>query len=173
MPYLIAYYSRNGENYVSGTLKNLPVGNTEVVAGMIQKFMGGELFQIQPAQPYARDYNTCINQAQEDQRLDVRPELKQWPKDLTGYDGIFLGYPNYWGTMPMAVFTFLERMDFSGKAIYPFCTHEGSGMGRSEADIWRLCPEADIKPGLAIVGARVGQSEAIVQDWLRRVTEIK
>lgn len=167
MAILIAYFSRADENYVSGALKMLETGNTEVISGMIHKFTGGDLFQIQPVQPYAKDYNTCIAQAQADQRRNARPELKEWPEHLDTYDTIYLGYPNYWGTMPMAVFTFLERLDLTGKTIYPFCTHEGSGMGRSEADIRRLCPGAVVRPGLALVGARVRQSEEVVRMWLR------
>lgn len=163
---LIVYFSRRDENYVSGTLRTLPVGNTEVVAGIIQQLTDGDLFQIQPMKPYAKDYNTCIDQAQADQRRDARPELKEWPENWEQYDAIYLGYPNYWGTMPMAVFTFLEGLDFTGKTIHPFCTHEGSGLGRSEADIRRLCPGAEIKPGLAIVGARAARSKDLVKDWL-------
>ena len=171
MANLIAYFSRADQNYVSGTLKWLETGNTEIIAGMIQQFTGGVLFPIQPVQPYAKDYNTCIAQAQADQRRDARPELRAWPEGVEAYDTIYLGYPNYWGTMPMAVFTFLEHLDVTGKTIYPFCTHEGSGMGRSEADIRRLCPGAEVKPGLAVVGARVDQAEETVRKWLNRNKE--
>lgn len=171
MANLIAYFSRADENYVSGTLKWLETGNTEVIAGMIQQLTGGVLFPIQPVQPYAKDYNTCIAQAQADQRRYARPELRAWPEGVEAYDTIYLGYPNYWGTMPMAVFTFLERLDVTGKIIYPFCTHEGSGMGRSEADFRRLCPGAEVKPGLAIVGARVDQAEETVRKWLNQNKE--
>lgn len=166
MAILIAYFSRADENYVSGALKSLEIGNTQVVASMIQKFTCGELFHILPAKPYAKDYNTCIAQAQEDQRRNARPELTAWPEHWEDCDTVYLGYPNYWGTMPMAVFTFLEGLDFTGKTILPFCTHEGSGLGRSEEDIRRLCPRAVVKPGLAIVGARAGQSENVLRAWL-------
>ena len=117
MAALIAYFSRADENYVNGQIKTLAVGNTEVAAKLLQELTGGELFQIRPVRPYARDYNTCIAEAQADQRRDARPELAEYPDSLDGYDTIYLGYPNYWGTMPMAVFTFLERFDFTGKAI--------------------------------------------------------
>lgn len=168
MAILIAYYSRAEENYVSGALKYLTVGNTEVAAGMIQTLTGGALFHLEQTQPYAKDYNTCIDQAQADQRRDARPELKAWPESLDPYDTIYLGYPNYWGTMPMAVFTFLERFDFTGKTIYPFCTHEGSGLGRSEGDIRRLCPTAKVEPGLAIHGTRVEKAEGAIRNWLQQ-----
>lgn len=166
MAELIAYFSRRGENYVSGVLKELPVGNTETAAGMLRELTGAELFRIEPVQPYSKSYNACIAEAQADQRRDARPELKRYPDSLEGYDTIYLGYPNYWGTMPMCVFAFLEHFDFAGKTILPFCTHEGSGMGRSEADIKRLCPGAVVKRGLAIHGGSVQGARADIEKWL-------
>lgn len=152
MKTLIAFFSRADENYVSGALKMLEVGNTEIVADMIQKETGADVFRIDPVVKYAVDYNACIAEAKEDQRRDARPELSQYLDSIDEYDTIYLGYPNYWGTMPMAVFTFLEKYDFSGKTIKPFCTHEGSGMGRSESDIRKLCSSAKVEKGLAIHG---------------------
>ena len=166
MAALIAYFSRADENYFCGQLKTIPVGNTELAARIIQSLTGAELFKIEMKHPYAADYNTCIAQAQKDQKADARPELKAGPETLEGYDEIYLGYPNYWGTMPMAVFTFLEHYDFTGKTIHPFCTHEGSGMGRSEADIKRLCPGAIVTPGLAIHGSCAAKAEGDIRNWL-------
>lgn len=168
MAELIAFYSRADENYVCGELKHLEVGNTEIAAGMIQKLTGADMFRIEQVQPYAKGYNECIEQAQADQRRDARPELKAYPESLEMYDTIYLGYPNYWSTMPMAVFTFLEHFDFTGKTIRPFCTHEGSGMGASERDIRRLCPGAQVEEGLAIRGCGVKSAEAEIADWLRK-----
>lgn len=170
MEQIIVYFSREGENYVNGTIKNLPVGNTEIVAKMVQKYTKADIFTMEQLVPYSSDYNECIAQAQSDQRRDARPELKQYPETLEKYDTVYLGYPNYWGTMPMAVFTFLEHFDFSGKTIVPFCTHEGSGMGISEKDIKRLCPGAIVKKGLAIKGSAVlttqGAVDETVRSWL-------
>ena len=132
---LIAFYSRADDNYVNGLIKTLEVGNTEVAAGIIKELTGADLFKLEQLKPYARDYNECIAQAQADQRQNARPDLKSFPEMLDEYDVIYLGYPNYWSTMPMAVFTFLEHFDFSGKTIKPFCTHEGSGLGSSLSDI--------------------------------------
>lgn len=165
MAQLIAYFSRTGENYVNGTIKNLTVGNTKIVAEMLAEITGGELFQIVPIQAYSSSYNECIAEAQNDQRRNARPELTEYPDSLDGFDTVYLGFPNYWGTMPMCVFTFLEHFDFSGKTIKPFCTHEGSGMGRSEADIKRLCPGAKVEKGLAIHGADAARSESAVKRW--------
>lgn len=163
---LIAYFSRRGNNYVNGEIKNLSTGKTEIIAGLLGDLTGAKLFQIEPIVPYSMDYSECIEEAKQDQRRDARPELKAWPESLDGYDTIYLGYPNYWGTMPMAVFTFLECFDFSGKSIKPFCTHEGSGMGSSEQDIKRLCPGAIVERGLAIQGANVKKSTDALQNWI-------
>lgn len=169
MAEIIVYFSRKDENYVSGTIRKLDIGNTEIAAGFLQKLTGAETFKLEPMQEYSKDYNECIAQAQADQRRDARPELKNYPENLTQYDTIYLGYPNYWGTMPMAVFTFLEHFDFTGKRIFPFCTHEGSGMGNSKADIKRLCPGAQIGKGLALKGGSVNYAQPEIKEWLEAV----
>ena len=165
MAQLIVYFSRAGENYFGGALRRVDVGNTETAAQTLQKLTGAELFRIEPMMKYSDSYNECIAQAQDDQKRNARPELKAYPDSLEQYDTIFLGYPNYWGTMPMPVFTFLEHFDFSGKTIRPFCTHEGSGMGRSEADIRKLCPGARVEAGLAIRGSAVKEAEKELAKW--------
>lgn len=154
---------------MSGRIKKLDMGNTEVAAGFLQKLTGAEVFKLEPIQEYSKDYNECIAQAQADQRRDARPELKAYPDKLTQYDTVYLGYPNYWGTMPMAVFTFLEHFDFAEKRIFPFCTHEGSGMGNSEADIRRLCPGAKIGKGLALKGGSVDYAQPAIKEWLKEI----
>ncbi len=165
---LVVFYSRADENYVNGMIKKLEVGNTEVAAGIIEKLTDAKMFKIEQMQPYSKDYNECIAQAQADQKRDARPELKSYPETLEDYDTIYLGFPNYWGTMPMAVFTFLEHFDFSGKRIRPFCTHEGSGLGNSIKDIQRLCPDAKIEKGLAIHGGSVERSERDIERWIEQ-----
>jgi flavodoxin len=164
---LIAYFSRSGNNYVSGSIADLPIGNTEVAAKMIQEMAGGDMFRIEAVKTYPRDYREATKVAQDEQRADARPELANHVGNMDSYDLIFLGYPNWWGTMPMPVFTFLEGYDFSGKTIVPFCTHEGSGLGHSERDIAKLCPNAEILNGLAIHGSRVNASRKDIADWLK------
>lgn len=93
MASIIIYFSRNGENYVSGAIKDLKVGNTEIVAGMLQKLTGADLFKLEPVKEYSKDYNECIAQAQADQRRNARPELKSYPESLDEYDTIYLGFP--------------------------------------------------------------------------------
>jgi len=164
---LIAYFSRAGGNYVNGSIMNLEIGNTEVAAKMIENITGGELFKIDPLKAYSNDHMTCIEEAKRDLQADARPELKEYLDSIDEYDTIILGYPNYWGTMPMQVFTFLEKYDFTGKVILPFCTHEGSGLGSSERDLKRLCPSADIHKGLSIQGGNVRKSEKDIIRWLK------
>lgn len=131
---LIAYFSRKGNNYFGGNIVNLPIGNTEFAAEIIEKLTGGDLFKINPVKKYSEDYQKCTEEAKADLQANARPELAEYLDSIKNYDFILLGYPNWWGTLPMPVFTFLERYDFSGKTILPFCTHEGSGMGHSEHD---------------------------------------
>lgn len=100
---------------------------------MIQKLTGAELFEAEPVVPYSDDYSACIEEAKNDKKRDARPELKKYPEHMESFEKIYLGYPNYWGTMPMAMFTLLEHFDFAGKTILPFCTHEGSGLGDTSA----------------------------------------
>ena len=164
---LIVFYSRGDENYVNGQIKTLTVGNTEIAANIIHELTGADMFKINQVVPYSKDYNECIAEAQTHQKQNARPELKAYPESIEGYDTIYLGFPNYWSTMPMAVFTFLEHFDFSGKTIKPFCTHEGSGLGRSVADIKELCPDAKVEKGLAIHGGSAGKSKTAIEKWLK------
>ena len=164
MSSIIVYFSRKGNNYVNGTIKNLTTGNAEVIAYMLQELTNADIFKIEPVIPYSSDYSECIEEAKEDKRHNARPELKSYPENMDKYDTIYLGYPNYWGTMPMAVFTFLEKYNLSGKTIKPFCTHEGSGMGSSESDIKSVCNNSDVKQGLPVHGANI--TKAQLEKWI-------
>lgn len=166
---LIAYFSRKGDNYVGGRIVNLAVGNTEVAARIIQSLTGGRMFQIRTAKVYPDDYTLTTRVAQDELSANARPELAEMPENIAEYNLIYLGYPNWWGTMPMVLFTFLEAYDFSGKTIVPFCTHEGSGMGNSERDIKKLCPTAKVLSGLAIQGGTVGRAANEVANWLKKL----
>lgn len=163
---LVVFYSRADENYVNGEIRTLSVGNTEIVADMLRELTGAGKFKIEQTKPYSKNYNECIEQARRDQQQNKRPELKNHPDSLDPYSVIYLGYPNYWSTMPMAVFTFLEHFDFSGKIIKPFCTHEGSGLGKSVEDIKKLCPTADVRRGIAIHGGSAGKSKKDIEKWI-------
>ncbi len=164
---LIAFFSRADENYFGGAMRYVKVGNTEIVVNGMKEMIDADTFKIEMANPYSPVYMTCINEAKEDLRKKARPELTNYPESIDEYDTIILAYPNYWGTMPMAVFTFLERYDFTGKTILPLCTNEGSGMGGSERDIKKTCKGADLKRGLSITGSQAANSQGAVKKWLQ------
>ena len=164
---LIAFFSRADENYFGGAMRYVKVGNTEIVAGIIRDLIPADTFKIEMKDPYSPVYMTCIEEAKKDLRAKARPELVSMPESIDEYDTVILAYPNYWGTMPMAVFTFLEKFDFSGKTILPLCTNEGSGMGGSERDIKKACPGATVKKGLPITGSAAANSKSSVERWLK------
>nr|WP_297172206.1 flavodoxin [uncultured Agathobaculum sp.] len=167
MSTLVVFYSRADENYFGGQYRYIELGNTEKVARLIAEETGAALFKIEQAEPYAADYDTCIKQAQADLRERARPALVALPDSIDQYDTIYLGYPNYWGDVPMAVYTFLEAFDWNGKTIFPFCTHEGSGLSGTERKIAQACKGATVRKGLAVFGSAVDQSKQLVLDWLK------
>lgn len=166
MAKLIAFYSRADENYFGGSYRVIPVGNTEKAARMLAGLTGADLFRIEQKVPYSASYQQCIAEAKRDLQAKARPELVTLPETLDGYDEIYLGYPNYWGTMPMAVYTFLEHYDFTGKVIHPFCTHEGSGLSGTVRDIEKAAKGAVVKPGLAICGSEVDSALEKLKGWI-------
>ena len=163
---LIVFFSRADENYFGGAMRYVKVGNTEIVCSIMKELTDADTFKIEMKTPYSPVYMTCIEEAKKDLRERARPELVSLPESIDGYDTIVLAYPNYWGTMPMAVFTFLEAFDFTGKTILPLCTNEGSGMGASEREIRKTCPGAAVKPSLPITGSRAADSAESVKRWL-------
>ena len=163
---LIAFFSRADENYFGGAMRYVKVGNTEIVVGLMKDMIEADTFKIEMKNPYSPVYMTCIEEAKKDFRAKARPELVTMPASIDEYDTVVLAYPNYWGTMPMAVFTFLEAFDFSGKTILPLCTNEGSGMGGSERDIKKTCPGVAVKSGLSITGSDAAASGSRVKKWL-------
>lgn len=167
MSNLVVYFSRKGENYWNGIIKNLTKGNTERIAEFIHKAVGGDLFEVKTVREYPEDYEGCINQAQKELNANARPQLQSYLDNLDKYNTVFVGFPNWWGTMPMAMFTFLEHYNMSGKKIIPFCTNEGSGMGSSEIDLKHICRGANILSGLSIHGAESAVSERRVAEWAR------
>lgn len=166
---LVAFFSRTGENYAVGRIEQ---GNTHIVAEMIASATGGTLFRIEPATPYPDDYRACTEVAQREKRSKARPALVG---DITAeeFDVIFLGYPNWWGDLPMPVYTFLERHDWQGKVVIPFCTHEGSGLSDTENLLRAACRGASVLNGLAVRGS-VAQNEREtarkqVLEWLKQL----
>lgn len=144
-------------------------GNTRVVAEQIAQATGADLFEIVPQTPYPSEYRAVIDQAKKEINADYRPALKNDLPDAAQYDVIFVGSPCWWATVAPPVATFLAAHDLSGKTVIPFMTHEGSRMGRSEADIRRLCPGATVREGLPVRGGSVGSAETAVRDWLQKL----
>ena len=166
MSSLVIYFSRAGENYFGGELKNIEKGNTEVIAEYIKELDGADLFKVEPAVEYPADYMKCIDVAKKEQQEDARPEIKETLDNIDAYDTIYIGFPNWWGTLPMPMFTQLEQLDFAGKTVKPFVTHEGLGFGSSQKDLDKLCRGAEIKKGLSILGANVSSSKDTVNAWI-------
>jgi flavodoxin len=168
---IIAYFSRRGYNYVKGNIIDLKAGNTEIVANKIQKLTGSDIFRIDTVKSYPTDYTETTKVAQRELHENARPELTDSIDNMEQYDIIVLGYPNWWGTMPMAVHNFLESYSFAGKTIIPFCTHEGSGMGHSIDDIKRLCPDTDVQNGTPIRGSQAKDADREVQKIIKLMEE--
>lgn len=166
---LIAYFSREGANFRNGKETTLSEGNTEKLAKLIQKEVGGDFFEIIPAIPYSNDYQECLNQTKAEKASNARPALKGAVENLEDYDVVFLGYPNWWGTCPMPVLSFLEKGNYSGKTIYTFCTHEGSRSLYSVADISASAKGAKVVEGPAINGTYLAQAEPTVKEWLASI----
>lgn len=169
---LIVYYSRKGENYVNGRVEKLAKGNTEICAEFIQKAVGGDLFEVETQKDYSPDYHKCTEEAQEEINNNTRPILKNYLNDINGYDNVFICGPCWWGTYPMAIFSLIEKFDFTGKNVFPLMTHEGSGLGNSIKDLKKICKGADIKTGLAVHGADAIKSEQAITKWATKGLEV-
>ena len=164
---LIIYYSRKGQNYFSGNIRDIPKGNTEYVAEFIHDAVGGDLFEIDTVEPYPVDYMECTEVAKDELRAKKRPELKRYIDDISSYDNVFVCGPCWWGTYPMAVFSQLERLDWEGKKVFPVMTHEGSGLGSCERDLKNACKGADVRRGLAVSGGQASSSQKKVAEWAK------
>lgn len=163
MKSIIIYFSRADENYAVGYIDK---GNTEVIAEYIKEFTGADIFKIEPKEKYPADYNECIAVAKKEVNSNSRPEITEYIDSLDNYDTIYLGYPNWWGDVPMCVYTFLDKYDLSGKTIKPFCTHEGSGLGSTVNKLKSKYPNAIYEKGLEIQGCKVKDSKKQVEEWI-------
>jgi flavodoxin len=152
---LVAYFSHSG--------------NTREIAGQIRAEVGGDEFEIQSEKPYSTDYDAVVKQAKQELESDLRPRLKVEMDDAGAYDTVFIGYPNWWGTIPRPVATFLTEYDLSGKTVVPFCTHEGSRLGQSVRDIRKLCPGSNVLEGLAVRGGEVRKARQDIARWIREI----
>lgn len=166
---LVAYFSRTGEQYSVGNIKE---GNTAIIAKMIAEKTGADLFEIKVVNDkYPSGYNTLVEYAKKEKQQNARPEIIGNVENFSEYDTIFIGYPNWWADVPMPVYTFIESYDFTGKNVVPFCTHEGSGLGGTQNKVQNAAKGAKILKGLAIYGhtAQNDRTEADkkVSEWLK------
>lgn len=141
-------------------------GNTETVANYIHEEIGGDIVKLETVQTYPEDYDELVDYAREEQRDNTRPELERAIENIEQYDTIFLGYPNWWGDMPMPIYSFLDQYDLSNKTIAPFITHGGSGLSGTPANIANEEPDAVVTEGLAINGDDVDDCQDEVNEWL-------
>ena len=163
---IVVYFSHAGENYGVGVIEE---GNTAIVAKMIAENTGADLFEIAPSEAYPEGYDECCDVALNEQNAGARPAFMQ-DIDLAPYKTVYLGYPIWWGDLPMCVYTFLEAHDWAGKDIHPFCTHAGSGLSGTESKIASTCSGANVGQGLSIAGTTAqnsrDQAQAAVDAWL-------
>lgn len=163
----VVYYSLKGETIAPGMkIVNLEKGHTAVAAEFIQKAVGGDLIELETVKAYTNDHMKMIYEAKEELEKGIRPELKSYPK-LDGYDTVFLGFPNWWNTMPMPVIGFLEHYDWQGKRILPFVTSGGGGFGKSLDDLRKICVGAEIGNGGQFLGHEVESSEQKIAAWAK------
>lgn len=164
---LVAYFSRADENYNVGTIDK---GNTQIVAEFIADKVGGDSFHIETVTPYPADYDDCCDVAKQELADKARPELNGTVDNMEQYDIVFLGYPIWWGDMPMAVYTFMDSYDFSDKVVIPFNTHEGSGESGTYSAIGSYLPNAQVLDGMPIQGKTAQEfssdTQQAVRDWL-------
>ena len=165
---LVIYYSRKGQNYTSSGIRSIAKGNTEIIAEFIAKAVGVDLFEVETVKQYAADYMKCTEEAQVELRDDARPELVRYLDNIAAYDNIVVAGPCWWGTYPMAIFSQLDRLDFTGKNVFPLMTHEGSGIAQSPRALVEHCKGATVGEGLAVRGSDAASSEKRVADWAKR-----
>ena len=171
---LVAYFSRVGNEYGVG---NITKGNTAKVAEVIAEKVGADIFEIKPVKNYPVDYDECTKIASAEKAKKARPEIVGEVKNFSDYDTIFLGYPIWWGDAPMVIYTFLEKYDFAGKNIVPFCTHGGSGLSSTDQQFTLKCPQSKILQGFEIRGTVAQKNSAEVETkvnaWLQKIGYLK
>ncbi|MGN0266437.1 MAG: cyclophilin-like fold protein [Lachnospiraceae bacterium] len=145
----------------------LPPGNTAQMAEWIQQRVGGDLFSIVAAEPYPSDYDACMDRAADEKAENARPELAEHIDNMDDYDIVFLGFPNWWYTAPMAVFSFIEEYDFSGKTVIPFCAHGTGGLAASVRDITEALPDSvEILEPIGIFRGDMDTAQTEIDNWI-------
>ncbi|MCH4156113.1 MAG: NAD(P)H-dependent oxidoreductase [Muribaculaceae bacterium] len=148
-------------------------GNTRTMANQIHAVVGGDIAQIIPAKAYSNDYNTVVAQAKKEIKSNVHPAIKPMSVNPQDYDVIFVGTPNWWGTMAPPVATFLATHNLAGKVVIPFATNGGGGMQNCTTDIKKMCPHSTVLSGKSIYGRDVSTSASAVRSWLKGIAQLK
>ena len=168
---LVVYFSKAGENYAVGNIKK---GNTHIIAEIIAEETDGALFQVEPVKDYPKNYTECTEVAQHELNSNARPAIKG-DIDVENFNVIYIGYPIWWGDMPMPLYTFIEKHNWQGKTVVPFCTHEGSGLADTENKLKKACEGATVLKGLAVRGTTAqnsqNQAQKTVKRWLSNYSE--
>ena len=164
---LVVYFSRTGEQYGVGVIDK---GNTAIVAEMIGNQISADLWEILPVDDhYPMTYNALLDVARQEQNSKARPEYQEnEAPDLSKYNTIFIGAPVWWGDWPMIMYTYFENEDLSGKTLYPFCTHAGSGLSGFDKKLQAAVPDSTVGKGLAIAGTDAQNKRDVVKG---KVTE--
>ncbi len=168
---LVAYFSLAGEQYEVGVIEK---GNTQIVAEMVAEQTGADVFSIESTSDYPDTYDGLLEISREEQSNP--PQIAGTVENMDDYNVVFIGFPIWWGDLPPIIEVFLESYDFSGKTVIPFCTHAGSGLSGTQSRIQEICPDADVKDGLAVRG-KTAQNDADavkneVEEWLDGFQEL-
>ena len=161
---IVIYFSRADENYVVG---NIDKGNTEIIAEYIRDITSADLFKVERAKPYPENYKECCKETLMEKNNYERPELVRTLDNIDEYEVVYIGYPIYWSSLPMPMFTQLENLNWKGKIVKFFSTHEGSGLGESEEEIRRVCEGATILDGISIRGSLAKDSKQQIEEWIK------
>jgi flavodoxin len=141
-------------------------GNTKIIAEYIKEFTNADIFEIKPVKPYPTNYLSCVLKARYELSANKHPKLKEYLNNINEYDTIYVGYPNWWGTLPMVIVSLLEKLDFTGKTVKPFVTSGSGGMGKSRKTLEELCKGAKIESELSIFANDINNSKSIVKNWI-------
>ena len=162
----VVFFSRAGENFINGKTKKIAIGNTVVFAQKVAALLDTECIKLKEVERYPEKYEEAVKRAENEKKQLSRITYHPIDLERSEIDALFLGYPNWWGSYPQIIASFLADFNTEGLEIYPFCTHEGSAFGHSLADLRKQCPKAKINGGLPIRGSRVERSDLAIENWL-------
>lgn len=167
---LVVYFSQTGEQYGVGVITK---GNTEIIAELIANKTNADLFHVEPVNAYPFEYKAQTEVATKELKANARPAFKGDVNDFDSYDTVFIGYPIWWGDLPMAMYTFIEKHNWSGKQVIPFCTHAGSGLSGTPGKIKAACKGSAVSEGIAVMGTTAqndsNRADKEVTQWLKKI----